>query len=59
LAWATAAAEENANPEPLARLLNGSLVDAAFWIAEGSDTGERLPQALHGLELLLRGLLVR
>lgn len=50
---------ENANPEPLARLLNGSLVDAAFWIAEGSDAGERLPQALHGLDLLLRGLLVR
>ena len=47
-----------ADPEALACLLNGSLVDAAFWIAQAKQPGKRLKQSLGGLELLLRGLLV-
>lgn len=42
--------------EPLARLINGSLVDAALWIAAAEQPGQRLQQALQALELLLRGL---
>ncbi|WP_236184902.1 TetR/AcrR family transcriptional regulator [Pseudomonas protegens] len=41
--------------QALARLINGSLVDAALWIA-AEQPGQRLQQALQALELLLRGL---
>ncbi|WP_339532885.1 TetR/AcrR family transcriptional regulator [Pseudomonas mucidolens] len=47
---------EPAPSQALARLINGSLVDAALWIARDDQAGERLEQALQGLELLLRGL---
>ncbi|MFO2466431.1 TetR/AcrR family transcriptional regulator [Pseudomonas sp. 15FMM2] len=47
---------EPAPSQALARLINGSLVDAALWIARDEQPGERLEQALQGLELLLRGL---
>ncbi|AZC19695.1 TetR/AcrR family transcriptional regulator [Pseudomonas sp. CMR5c] len=42
--------------QALARLVNGSLVDTALWIAADAAPGQRLEQALQGLELLLRGL---
>lgn len=42
--------------QALARLINGSLVDAALWIAAAEPPGQRLQQALQALELLLRGL---
>jgi len=42
--------------QALARLINGSLVDAALWIAAAEQPGHRLQQALQALELLLRGL---
>ncbi|MNT99339.1 hypothetical protein D3C72_2421670 [compost metagenome] len=48
---------EPADPPALARLINGSLVDSAFWIAEEGESGARVEQALHALDLLLRGLL--
>ncbi|MFK3644372.1 TetR/AcrR family transcriptional regulator [Pseudomonas protegens] len=41
--------------QALARLINGSLVDAALWIA-AEQPEQRLQQALQALELLLRGL---
>ncbi len=47
---------ERAPSLALARLINGSLVDAAQWIAHGERPDECLEQALQGLELLLRGL---
>lgn len=47
---------ENAPPQALARLINGSLVEAALWVAGDARDGQRLQQALEGLELLLRGL---
>ncbi len=45
-----------ADPHALACLINGALVDAAFWIAESGRKEERLPQALGALDLLVRGL---
>lgn len=42
--------------QALARLINGSLVDAALWIAAAEQPGQRLQQTLQALELLLRGL---
>lgn len=42
--------------QALARLVNGSLVDTALWIAAAKAPAARLEQALQGLELLLRGL---
>ncbi|MFJ3158559.1 TetR/AcrR family transcriptional regulator [Pseudomonas protegens] len=42
--------------QALARLINGSLVDAALWIAAAEQPGQLLQQALQALELLLRGL---
>lgn len=47
---------EQASSQALARLINGSLVNAALWIAQDEPPGQRLEAALHGLELLLRGL---
>ncbi|UCR83713.1 TetR/AcrR family transcriptional regulator [Pseudomonas chlororaphis] len=45
--------------EALARLINGSLLDASLWIARDEHPGQRLQQALVGLEVLLQGLRVR
>lgn len=50
---------EAAAPQALARLINGSLVESAFWIAQDAKDGPRLAQALQALDLLLRGLLKR
>jgi AcrR family transcriptional regulator len=47
---------ETAAPAALARLVNGSLSESAFWIAEDPEDGSRLAQSLHALDLLLRGL---
>ncbi len=47
---------EPAPLQALARLINGSLVESAFWIAQDADDGPRLAQALQALDLLLRGL---
>lgn len=43
------------DPEALACLLNGSLVDAAFWIAQADQPADRLAHTLAGLDLLLSG----
>jgi AcrR family transcriptional regulator len=40
----------------LAQLINGSLVNAALWIARDEHPGERLEESLLGLDLLLQGL---
>ena len=45
-----------AEPQALARLINGALMDGAFWIAAAPDDGGRLEQALRALDLLLDGL---
>lgn len=47
---------EQAPSLALARLVNGSLVDTAQWIAHDAQPDERLEQALQGLDLLLRVL---
>ena len=44
-----------ASAPALARLLNGCLVEAAFWIAEEGAPPERLEQALQALDLMLQG----
>lgn len=44
-----------ANPLALARLLNGCLVEAAFWIAEEDAPAARLDDALRALDLMLEG----
>ncbi|MDV2079538.1 TetR/AcrR family transcriptional regulator [Marinobacter xestospongiae] len=41
---------------PLARLINGGLMDSALWIARSSDSDQALAEALAGLEVLLAGL---
>ncbi|WP_126356765.1 hypothetical protein [Cedecea lapagei] len=46
------------DPQALTSLLYGRLAESAFWIAEG-DSAARLEQAVAGLELLLRGLLIQ
>lgn len=47
-----------ASPEALARLINGTLTEGAFWIAGAPDDAPlRLAQALNALDLMLRGLL--
>ncbi|MGJ0629659.1 TetR/AcrR family transcriptional regulator [Xenorhabdus bovienii] len=40
----------------LARLINGALVDAALWIADGDNPNERLVNAIQNIDLLLYGL---
>ncbi|WP_447920498.1 TetR/AcrR family transcriptional regulator [Achromobacter aegrifaciens] len=45
-----------AEQQALARLINGGLVESAFWIAQDPEDGPRLAQALQALDLLLRGL---
>ena len=42
--------------ESLARLINGSLVHAALWIARDETPGDRLDGALQALEIMLQGL---
>ncbi|MDG9882884.1 TetR/AcrR family transcriptional regulator [Pseudomonas sp. GD04058] len=42
--------------EALARMVHGSLTEAAFWIARGEDDAARLEQAGAALDLLLRNL---
>ncbi|WP_028547148.1 TetR/AcrR family transcriptional regulator [Paenibacillus taiwanensis] len=44
--------------ESLARLLNGGLVDTAFWIASCKDAEISLSTSLHSLSLILNGLLL-
>lgn len=41
--------------QALARLLNGCLVEAAFWIAEEGAPPQRLDEALGALDLMLEG----
>lgn len=48
-----------ASPQALASLIYGSLAEAAFWIADSDEGNTRLVQATAGLELLLRGLLIK
>ncbi|ENM5731699.1 TetR/AcrR family transcriptional regulator [Vibrio mimicus] len=43
-------------PEALALMIYGSLVEAAFWIAESENSNDRLTQALSAMELLLQGI---
>lgn len=45
-----------ADPEALARLINGALVDGALWIAASLDPEMARDRAVEGLELLLEGL---
>ena len=45
----------NASAAALARLLNGCLIEAAFWIAEEGAPPERLNEALQALDLMLQG----
>lgn len=47
---------EPAAPLALARLINGSLVEAALWIAHAPQPAQTLEDSLGGLHLLLRGL---
>ncbi len=44
-----------ASAPAMARLLNGCLVESAFWIAEEGAPAERLQQAMQALELTLQG----
>lgn len=45
-----------ADPEALARLINGALVDGALWIAGSLDPEMARDRAVEGLDLLLEGL---
>ena len=47
------------DPQALARLIYGSLAEAAVWIAETEAGDERLAQASEALGMLLRGILIR
>jgi AcrR family transcriptional regulator len=47
----------DAEPEALARLINGASSHAAAWIASASDPEETSKQAVAGFRLLLAGLL--
>lgn len=44
------------DPAPLARLINGALVDAALWIVEEPAQDDRLHMATRNLDALLSGL---
>jgi hypothetical protein len=48
---------QRTDPEALARLIQGGLMDASFWIAEADNPPQRLAAALDSLDLMLRGLL--
>ena len=43
------------SPQAMAHLLNGSLIEAAIWIAQEGASDERLDEALQALELMLAG----
>ncbi|ABP61358.1 TetR/AcrR family transcriptional regulator [Enterobacter sp. 638] len=47
---------EDADPQALASLIYGSLAEAAFWIADGEESDNRLTQGITALNLLLCGL---
>ena len=47
-----------ADPEALARLINGALVDGALWIAASLDPEMARDRAAEALDLLLEGLAV-
>lgn len=47
---------DDAEPQALASLIYGSLAEAAFWIADGEESENRLTQGITALNLLLRGL---
>ncbi|WP_426134155.1 TetR/AcrR family transcriptional regulator [Pseudomonas sp. PWP3-1b2] len=47
---------EPAASQALARLINGSLVSSALWIAGDTHPPQRLEESLQGLELFVRGL---
>lgn len=47
---------DDADPQALASLIYGSLAEAAFWIADGEESENRLTQGITALNLLLRGL---
>ena len=48
---------QRTDPEALARLIQGGLMDASFWIAGADNPAQRLAAALDSLGLMLRGLL--
>ena len=48
---------QHTDPEALARLIQGGLMDASFWIAGADNPPQRLAAALDSLDLMLRGLL--
>ncbi|MEO0602984.1 MAG: TetR/AcrR family transcriptional regulator [Myxococcota bacterium] len=48
---------KSAEPEAVARLLAGAMVDAALWIAQSERPEEALVKAQTGLDALLEGLL--
>ncbi|MFJ7883143.1 TetR/AcrR family transcriptional regulator [Pseudomonas sp. NPDC096917] len=49
---------QRTDPEALAHLIQGGLMDASFWIAEAEDPPQRLKAALGSLDVMLRGLLL-
>ena len=48
---------QHTDPEALARLTQGGLMDASFWIAADQQPPQRLTSALDSLDLMLRGVL--
>ena len=44
------------DPEAMARLVNGALIDAALWIASSDDPAPTLSRARHAVDVLLAGL---
>ena len=48
---------QHTDPEALARLIQGGLMDASFWIAADQQPPQRLTSALDSLDLMLRGVL--
>ena len=46
------------DPEALARMINGALIDAALWIAASDQPESCVRAASHALELLVEGLAV-
>lgn len=44
------------DPEALAHLVNGSVLDAAMWVASAPDPAQRLPKAREALATLLDGM---
>ena len=46
------------DPEALARLIQGGLMDLSFWIAGADNPPQRLAASLDSLDLMLRGLLL-